>query len=38
MARLIMYSEQVGRTRYIDVEYPAWVVAGYPPTSPRFST
>ncbi|UGX97935.1 LodA/GoxA family CTQ-dependent oxidase [Bradyrhizobium barranii subsp. barranii] len=30
MARLIMYSKQVGQTRYIDVEFPAWVVVGYP--------
>ncbi|MBT9100041.1 LodA/GoxA family CTQ-dependent oxidase [Methylovulum psychrotolerans] len=35
MARLIMYSEQVGQTRYIDVEYPAWVVAGYPRFVPQ---
>jgi hypothetical protein len=30
MARLIMFSTLVQRIRYIDVEYPAWVVAGYP--------
>jgi hypothetical protein len=31
MARLVMQSpEAEGRLRYIDVEYPAWVVAGYP--------
>jgi len=30
MARLVMYSEEVTRTRYIDVEYPAWVIVGYP--------
>jgi hypothetical protein len=30
MARLVMFAKNVGRTRYIDVEYPAWVIAGYP--------
>ena len=35
MARLIMYSEEVGRNRFIDVEYPAWVVAGYPAYVPE---
>ncbi len=30
MARLVMYSEQVGRARFVDVEYPAWVMTGYP--------
>lgn len=35
MARLVMYSEQVTRNRYIDVEYPAWVVVGYPRFSPQ---
>lgn len=35
MARLIMFSQEVGRTRYIDVEYPAWVVAGYPAYVPE---
>lgn len=30
MARLVMYSQQVGRLRFIDVEYPAWVLVGYP--------
>lgn len=35
MARLCMYSEEVGQTRYIDVEYPAWVVCGYPRFSPQ---
>lgn len=30
MARLVMYSEEVTSTRYIDVEYPAWVIVGYP--------
>ncbi|MCX7109158.1 MAG: LodA/GoxA family CTQ-dependent oxidase [Proteobacteria bacterium] len=35
MARLAMYSEQVGQIRYIDVEYPAWVVVGYPRFAPQ---
>lgn len=35
MARLVMYSKEVGRTRYIDVEYPAWVVAAYPAYVPE---
>ena len=30
MARLVMFSTEVGRTRFIDVEYPAWVLVGYP--------
>ena len=30
MARLVMYSKDVDRLRYIDVEYPAWVIAAYP--------
>ena len=30
MARLVMYAENVTSTRYVDVEYPAWVIAGYP--------
>jgi hypothetical protein len=30
MARLIMYSTEVGGQRFIDVEDPAWVVVGYP--------
>jgi hypothetical protein len=31
MARLVMQSPEVeGALRYVDVEYPAWVVAGYP--------
>lgn len=30
MARLVMYSEDVTQQRYIDVEYPAWVIVGYP--------
>ena len=35
MARLVMYSEQVGATRYIDVESPAWVIVGYPRYAPQ---
>jgi len=30
MARLVMFSHEVGRLRYVDVEYPAWVITGYP--------
>jgi hypothetical protein len=30
MARLKMYAENVTSVRYVDVEYPAWVVAAYP--------
>jgi hypothetical protein len=30
MARLVMHSEEVDATRYVDVEYPAWVVSAYP--------
>ncbi|PYP85172.1 MAG: hypothetical protein DMG65_21195 [Candidatus Angelobacter sp. Gp1-AA117] len=30
MARLVMYSKEVGRQLWIDVEYPAWVIVGYP--------
>lgn len=30
MARLAMYSKEVEQIRYIDVEYPAWVLVGYP--------
>ena len=35
MARLVMWSDQVGAVRYIDVEYPAWVVAAYPRFVPQ---
>ena len=35
MARLVMYSKQVSRHRFIDVEYPAWVVVGYPRYAPE---
>jgi len=30
MARLVMYSHEVAAVRYIDVEYPAWAIVGYP--------
>ena len=30
MARLVMFAKNVGRMRYVDVEYPAWVIVGYP--------
>jgi L-Lysine epsilon oxidase N-terminal/L-lysine epsilon oxidase C-terminal domain len=35
MARLVMYSELVGRQRFVDVEYPAWVIAAYPRYVPQ---
>jgi hypothetical protein len=35
MARLVMYSEEVTANRYIDVEYPAWVIVGYPRYAPQ---
>jgi hypothetical protein len=35
MARLVMFSEEVQRLRYVDVEYPAWVVVGYPRFAPQ---
>lgn len=34
-ARLVMFSEDVQSTRYIDVEYPAWVICGYPRYAPE---
>ncbi len=34
-ARLIMQSAEVDRTRYVDVEYPAWVIAAYPAYVPQ---
>jgi len=34
-ARLVMYSPDVDRQRFIDVEYPAWVVVGYPAYVPE---
>jgi len=35
MARLVMYSPLVDRIRFIDVEYPAWVLVGYPAYVPQ---
>jgi hypothetical protein len=35
MARLVMYSPLVERLRYVDVEYPAWVIVGYPAYVPQ---
>ena len=35
MARLVMFSQEVGRLRFIDVEYPAWVIVGYPAYVPQ---
>lgn len=35
MARLVMFSPLVQRIRYIDVEYPAWVIVGYPRYAPE---
>lgn len=35
MARLVMFSDEVQQKRYIDIEYPAWVVSGYPRYSPE---
>jgi hypothetical protein len=35
MARLVMFSEEVSRKRYVDVEYPAWVIVGYPRYVPQ---
>jgi L-Lysine epsilon oxidase N-terminal/L-lysine epsilon oxidase C-terminal domain len=35
MARLIMFSQEVTSTRNIDVEYPAWVIVGYPRYAPQ---
>ena len=34
-ARLMMYSPEVGANRFIDVEYPAWVLVGYPRYVPQ---
>ncbi len=35
MARLVIYSERVKSTRFVDVEYPAWVLTGYPRYAPQ---
>jgi hypothetical protein len=34
-ARLVMYSKEVGQVRFVDVEYPAWVIVGYPAYVPQ---
>lgn len=34
-ARLVMYSPEVDAIRFIDVEYPAWVIVGYPRYAPE---
>lgn len=35
MARLVMMEERVDALRYVDVEYPAWVLVGYPRYAPE---
>jgi len=35
MARLIMYSQNVTSNRFVDVEYPAWCLVGYPSYVPQ---
>ncbi len=35
MARLVMFSELVQATRFIDVEAPSWVIVGYPRYAPQ---
>jgi len=35
MARLVFYSSEVKQQRFIDVEYPAWVIAAYPDYVPQ---
>ncbi|WP_010544204.1 LodA/GoxA family CTQ-dependent oxidase [Sphingomonas elodea] len=35
MARLVMMDERTQSPRYIDVEYPAWVLVGYPRYAPE---
>jgi hypothetical protein len=35
MARLVMFMDEVQRQRYVDVEYPAWVITGYPRYVPQ---
>ncbi|HEX2296128.1 MAG TPA: LodA/GoxA family CTQ-dependent oxidase [Actinomycetota bacterium] len=34
-ARLVMHSEEVDAQRFVDVEYPAWVIVGYPAYVPE---
>ena len=38
MARLVMFSDQVQRNRYVDVEYPAWVSSAIRASCRRCST
>lgn len=35
MARLVMYSKEVGKNRYVDVESPSWCIVGYPAYVPE---
>jgi hypothetical protein len=35
MARLVMMEDEVEQVRFIDVEYPAWVIVGYPDYVPQ---
>ncbi|MEM8961288.1 MAG: LodA/GoxA family CTQ-dependent oxidase [Acidobacteriota bacterium] len=35
MARLVMFESRVNQVRFIDVEYPAWAVVGYPSYAPE---
>jgi hypothetical protein len=35
MARLVMMETRIQQLRYIDVEYPAWVLVGYPRYAPE---
>ncbi|HEX8316855.1 LodA/GoxA family CTQ-dependent oxidase [Longimicrobium sp.] len=35
MARLVFFSDEVQQQRFIDVEYPAWVIAAYPDYVPQ---
>ncbi|PSJ42983.1 LodA/GoxA family CTQ-dependent oxidase [Allosphingosinicella deserti] len=35
MARLVIDATNVGQLRYVDVEYPAWVLVGYPRYAPE---
>ncbi len=35
MARLVMFADNVSRLRYVDVEFPAWVIVGYPAYVPE---
>jgi len=35
MARLVMFSEEVQKLRYVEIEYPAWALTGYPSYVPE---